>query len=360
MKKRFLCLLLATLVLGLTGCQKNTAPDLMSPVGVKMDTAKVVRSDVFATAVYHGEVVPFTEEQFFATEGVLGEILVKTGDTVKKGALLARLNVEKIEEQVKALEQEIGKIVKAGEFFDRTAEAKIAIAQEELASLREQAEVSAEERVAKQLSIEKMRLDLQQEKELRALKLEYQRTQLAAYQAKMTNTELYATVGGKVTYVTPKKEGDGIAAYAAVVSIAKEGELQISSEYIAESYIDHADKVLARVGAEEVALQYHPVDREKYVELALSGKQPKSKFTFLEEAEVTAGQYAAVLLISSLRENVLAIPTNAVYQEDGGTYVYKMEGETRVRCDVTVGVSTENKTEIIAGLKEGDEVYVKE
>lgn len=360
MKKRCLCLLLSVLLLVLTGCQKKNVPDLMDPVGVRMDTAKVVRGDIFGTSVYHGEVVPLTEVQFFAEEGILGEILVKTGDTVKKGALLARLNVEKIREQAAALEQEIGKMTETGEFSDRIAQAKIAIAKEELAVLREQAEVSAEACAAKQLSIEKMQLDLQQAQELRALDLEYKRTRLAAIRAKMANTELYASVGGRVTYVTPKKVGERLEARAAVVNIAVEEKLQISSEYIAEAYIDRADKVVARVGSGEVEVQYHPFSQETYVEFALSGKQPKSTFSFLEEVEATAGQYAAVLLISSYKEDVLTVPSNAVYRDGERDYVYKIEGESRVRCDVTVGVSTENKMEIIAGLKEGDEVYVKE
>ena len=51
---------------------------------------------------------------------------------------------------------------------------------------------------------------------------------------------------------------------------------------------------------------------------------------------------------------------NAIYADENGSYVYRVEGEQHVRCDVTVGITTVSKVEILAGLQEGDEVYVKE
>ena len=40
-------------------------------------------------------------------------------------------------------------------------------------------------------------------------------------------------------------------------------------------------------------------------------------------------------------------------------YVYVMKGETKVRQQVEVGITTDINAEITNGLVEGDEVYVK-
>ena len=40
-------------------------------------------------------------------------------------------------------------------------------------------------------------------------------------------------------------------------------------------------------------------------------------------------------------------------------YVYKLVDNQRIRCDVKLGLVTATEAEILAGLKEGDIVYVK-
>ena len=51
---------------------------------------------------------------------------------------------------------------------------------------------------------------------------------------------------------------------------------------------------------------------------------------------------------------------NAVHSGTGGKYVYLMEDGQRVIRNVTLGIVTDAKAEILEGLEEGDLVYVRE
>ena len=51
---------------------------------------------------------------------------------------------------------------------------------------------------------------------------------------------------------------------------------------------------------------------------------------------------------------------NSVFTENGESYVYVVEGESRVRRDVTCGVRGAVEIEITFGLEEGETVYVGE
>ena len=71
------------------------------------------------------------------------------------------------------------------------------------------------------------------------------------------------------------------------------------------------------------------------------------------------GDFVLICMVGNYHPEVLSIPSNAVYRDSTGTYVYLMEEDTRVRKDVTLGYSGTVYVEIAEGLQEGDRVYVK-
>ena len=72
--------------------------------------------------------------------------------------------------------------------------------------------------------------------------------------------------------------------------------------------------------------------------------------------DVYAGSSATVEIIVEQVDDVLAVPSMALRQDDEGTYVYKMVDGQRVRTAVTTGATYGMSTEVISGLEEGDEV----
>lgn len=361
--KKCLALTMTLFVLtGLLGCGGDgmEAPKLLEPVAVKMDVAKVQRGDLYKVATYNGEVVPYVEELHFSVDGYLEEISVMMGDTVEKGEVLATLSEEKIREQIETLNEEIEDLVKQGEYSDRLAAADIEIAKEELAILQE-AEASEQECKVKELEVQKLELKLEQAKEMRSLELSEKQSSLETLQKKTENNEIIAPYSGTIVYISDVENADAIQAYEPVIYIADDTRLSLSSEYVSEADIAGADKIYAKIQEKEYEITYIPYEKSEYVTMLLSGLEVTSKFSIDAGAEaLSGGEFAAVMVLSSYREDVLTIPANALYRDENGRYVYKQVDDARVRCDVTVGLVTDTKAEITEGLQEGDVVYVKE
>lgn len=72
---------------------------------------------------------------------------------------------------------------------------------------------------------------------------------------------------------------------------------------------------------------------------------------------VTIGDPVSVGADFGVRDGVLVLPTAAI-RRDGGTYVLILNGEEERRVDVTLGITTEDLVEIVAGLAEHDVVVL--
>lgn len=362
MKKSIVYILGLLLLCSIMGCTDggSSAPDLLEPVGVKLDTAVVEHGEIYEATVYKGEVVPYVEELSFAVDGYLGEVSVKIGDAVQEGQVLATLDSEKLEKQIENLEDEIAHIHKIGEYSDRLAALDIAIAEEQLEMLRQAGTATSICR-EKELEIQQLKLDLKQSQELRNLETDYKKEKLEILKKQINSAVITAPISGQIVYLISAEEEKTIKAYTTVIGIADTEQLRISTDYISAEVIDAAAQVYARVLDMDVALTYVPMDSDEYVSEVLAGEQVKSEFIMETGNErIQSGQYAAVILISSYKEDVLTIPSNAVYRDEKGWYVYKIEGNDHIRCNITVGIMNEAKAEIVEGLQEGDMVYVKE
>jgi multidrug efflux pump subunit AcrA (membrane-fusion protein) len=71
-----------------------------------------------------------------------------------------------------------------------------------------------------------------------------------------------------------------------------------------------------------------------------------------------AGGSATVAIIVKQLPNVLTVPTAAVHTANGKTVVYQRKNGSQVNTPVTVGAVFGPSTQIIAGLKSGDQVVV--
>jgi membrane fusion protein (multidrug efflux system) len=57
--------------------------------------------------------------------------------------------------------------------------------------------------------------------------------------------------------------------------------------------------------------------------------------------------------------DVVKVPAETVFEEDGKSYVYKVEGDARVKTEVSVGHRSDREVEITQGLAEGDKIYAQ-
>lgn len=367
MKKCLTWMTTLLMLLGLTACGSDPmeAPELLEPVGVKTDTEAVQRGDLYDIAAYNAEIVPYVEEVHFLVNGSLDELRVSVGDYVREGEVLAVLEEEQLLDQIEALEEEIADIRKEGEYSDRITGADIQIAKEELAILQESG-ASTEALRVKEVEITQLETGLSQAKEMRDLSLQEKNRTLQALKEQSGKNQITAPFSGKVVYISQTRIGSYITGYDPVIYLADESKLSLSSEYISKLDIRDADRIYAVIDDKEYEITY---DEEENTHVTYvmnsSGDLEASSDTRTvfqitgTEGEIKSGQLGRVVTISSYRENVLTVPVNALYQEKAEYYVYKQVDDQRVRCDVTVGVITDTKAEIMEGLQEGDRVYVR-
>ena len=95
MKNASVILALVLALGSFAGCQSESsaAPELLEPVGVRMDTAEMQYGDIYNISVYSGAIEPYVEELWFESDGVLGEVLVSVGDTVEAGQELGAIGM---------------------------------------------------------------------------------------------------------------------------------------------------------------------------------------------------------------------------------------------------------------------------
>ena len=362
MKKWISCLMALLILTSLAGCGEEqttaTVPELLEPVGVKMDTAVVEYGNIYNVSYMEGQVIPFVQTMHFDASGTLGEVYVKVGDTVKAGDVLATLDQSNVENAIAKLDAEIAHEEKLAGYSDAKAEADIAIAEAELEILRRDGGTQEELNV-KWIKIEQMKTNLRQTKELRALSMDDLYAEREELRKQLGTQSLLAPFDGEVVFVGSKaKSGTKVDASVALFVIADNNRTYIDVEKMTEAGINSAYELKARVLDREVDLIYLSEVEHPELEEVFSVAEGKL-FTYESDEPLRTGEFAGVLLTTSYKENVLTIPVNALLRDREGTYVYVVEDGRRIRCDVVVGQYSDSKVEILSGLKEGDVVYVQ-
>ena len=114
MKKRIVLAALITAICVTAGCKNNdnniTVPKLLEPVGKVDDTAKVIKGDISNTKIFDAQVIPYTEEIGFESEGIIKKLNVKLGDEVKQGDVLAVLEGAGNDNEYEVLSTEIERL----------------------------------------------------------------------------------------------------------------------------------------------------------------------------------------------------------------------------------------------------------
>ena len=362
MKKWFTWILCLLILFGMTGCADSSkaVPELLEPVGVKINTATVQRDTIYTAQTFAGEIVPYVEELYFLTDGKLADIYVLPGERVEEGQVLAALDEEAIRDEIARLDNEAYEISTVGKYTDRQIEADISIAKVELEKL--QAESAAEQECSeKESQIQQLELQLKQAQELRNIELGYKYSSIDSLRESLNTTKIIAPFTGRIVYVQNAKSGDAIQGFSTVLCIADETKLTVQIDFELEDTFTRADKLYAQVMDKAYDVTYLPYAQDEYLSMMLSGKDMKARFSIdAQPDELESGQFAAVMALYDYKENVLTIPVNALYRYQNGRHVYKLVDGQRIRCDVTVGVITKAKIEILDGLTEGDVICVND
>jgi len=277
--------------------------------------------------------------------GVVARLHVRIGDAVERGQLLAELETRELaarqDQAAAALAQ---------------AEASLRYADADLARRRELGAARLLSTADLDLAVRARNVAEQQRAEA-AANLEFARTQLAY-------SRITAPIQGVVASVSTQ-EGETVAASLAAptfVTLVDLARLEVwayvdetdigrihkgqAARFTVDTYPDHEFEGRVTAVYPQAEIRDNVVD---YVTVVTF--DPPRDRTLRPEMTTT------VRIAVETRSNVLAVPRRAVRREGGRAYVLTAAGEKRW---VTLGSRDEMDCEIVAGLREGDEVRVGE
>lgn len=293
-------------------------------------TETVSRTDVSETVSVSGELVP-TEyaDLSFRAIGLVEEVYVKEGESVKAGDPLAVLDRSVQMSQLAA------------------AEVALRIAEEaEKLALRNKNDLDPEERRSKKLASEAAREDAR------------------TLRAEMEKSVIRAPFDGRITRVD-LRSGETASIGVAVFRIARSGGL------VVESRVPESDIVKLSVGMEASvtfdALDSSDLFQAKVVAIDESASIVQDVVSYVVTFEVAAiderlrdGMSADIDVVTAEREGVLAVPFRALTVRGEKTFatLSRMDGTTE-EVQVKTGLEGDDGTvEIVSGLKEGDVVVI--
>jgi multidrug efflux pump subunit AcrA (membrane-fusion protein) len=325
-----------------------------------------------------GEVTPATQDPlFFRSSGFINRVPFKGGDTVKKGDIIAELQIDDLLNQLQQAEIDLevaraalANQVKAREYAIARAEHNVKLAELNL----EQAKSSggsknqiamAEENLAlAQLSLQEASEEINSFEEQAV-----RRTELAVERLKsqIAERQIVAPYDG-ILFRHAIRPGDAVEAFEPLFTIGDPSELVIRTNRT----IDLQGKLRENT---EAYMRLDPDSEQKFslrylpnfapVSSSLEetkGGQTITDYYYFEMSErpdaslIPVGQSVEVEIVTGRNENAMTLPPAVIREFGGLKFVIIREGDTQRRVEVRVGLATNEKVEVIGDLKEGDMV----
>ena len=411
--KKFLPILLGVL-LGLSSCAVggtgSAPPELLTPVSaqIRIDTALVTRGNVAEVERRTGIVrTDSTSLNFGPVSASFGRFYVQPGDTVTEGQLLASLDMTHLEEQIENQEEHIARLRRDFDFDNELRRIDIEIQALELRAMRiapapppvtlspkeesdydqeyenedenihddydeddtqnqedetpppppDVAPPAAADTAWLSQELSRARLELELALERQALTLRHEEEDLQEMRTRLAQSFLYAPFSGTVTYISQRPPGAWVSSFEPMIYIASE-DAQIFVEYDGGQPYHHAmgARVVAHIGEETFYATRLSITREQVQRY----ERPPIRFVLDTDSPPPVGSFVSLHIYTAWEEDVLRLPRNTLFfHPDLGFYVYQVTGAEREMVVVSVGIRSETYVEILGGLGEGDEVYVR-
>lgn len=327
LSKLLLAVTLFVFCLSLPGCyffpreEPVLAPPLIKPDRVTYNVVEAVRGEIENSIRGSGYFVAEIQENLFFKfrGGRLKNIYVRLGDFVNKGDLVAELETDDLEMQIK--QQEI-LVEKARLSYERC---------------------KIESPPGDDYNIKMAEMEL----ESAMLQMEYLETEFE-------KSRLFSTISGKIIYISDSLPGDYVNAYQNLLRVADTESLLLEYKGDKAAYFSLGTEVEVNIDDKvytgEVVFNASnaPIEElEKYKDTV------RIKVEELPE-DVRLGQKADIKLVIARKENALIIPRNSVYLNLGDPYIYVLENNVRTERYVKLGIESSTMVEIVEGLQDGE------
>ena len=285
----------------------------------------------------------------------VAEVYVEEGESVVKGQLLAELDIGNAQDQIRTLEYNIAK-------NELNLQNSVINEQDEISAVWLQYLFKSGKTAWEQENVEKNVEGIQQRYRYNredwedAIALD--KAELAALQADVKNSRLVAGMDGTVSEIKEYLEGSTSVMGEEVITIIDSTECLFEVTDITwASYFEEGEEVDLSIVAGTGAGNYKliPYDKENWGEkllFTLSGDT--------EDVNIGVGASGTIYFTLEERTQVLTVPTKAVHQASGKSYVYVLgEGNMREVKWIETGLFGDETVEVLSGLTEGEKVIIK-
>lgn len=333
------------LVIGLAVATLVIVWAINSRVGAKsekLETATVARKDLTQTVSASGKVK--AQEQVdlkFQTSGSLTWVGVKEGDAVKKWQAVAKLDTRELQ---KTLEKYLIDYSEQRNDFEEAWRVTYG------GKRPEQALTDTVKRILEknQWDLEKAVLDV----ELKDIALKL--------------ATLITPIEGVVTHIDTPYAGINITPATAVFSIANPKVM------LFEANIDEADAAKVKEGQEAIiALDAFPEQKfqGKIIKINFEAVTTKGGGTAFptevvlpenQDLQFKIGMNGEMEILTAKKENVMVIPSEAIYSKNERSYVRVLENNKVSEVEIKTGLETDQETEVLEGLTPGQKIITSE
>ncbi|HVP43085.1 MAG TPA: efflux RND transporter periplasmic adaptor subunit [Terriglobales bacterium] len=352
--------------------------------GTKIDpskVAKVEKGDLAKSVVATGKIEPITKVEIKSkASGIVKKLYVEYGDHVKAGQLLAELDKEQIQAQVRESE---AALAAAEADYERSKVDAMGVDIPTLKRAYERAQGMAKEGVVSSSALD----DAQRAYELAVNKQAVAKAQLAVNRAKVEQARAQlANQRENLSYTTIVAPIDGIIlsrdvemgdAVSSILVLGSSATLVMTMGDTHEVYVkgkvDESDIGKVYLG------QPARIKVESFKDKVFTGKVTKISPMGVEKDNVTTfevrvsidnpgGELKAAMtanaeIILEEHKGVLMIPEGAIiYDKDkkASVEVPASNGKDgKKKVAINIGISNGAKTEVVSGLKEGEQVVLQ-
>lgn len=366
--------------------------------------------EVETYTVGKGEIQSFVEEiatvksnsqrkVYSEATGEIIKINIDIGDKVNKGDILAEMDVEDIDLQIKSMESKL-KALKAAyaeaikmpdEELINKAEAnvesiKISVDEarrnvENNKKLYEEGAISFDnyQKAVNYLQMQEEALKVA-ESEVQMLQKGPSQNVIAQYKAQIEEMgyQLDLLKKNKASFVliSPTdgtvleklvEEGEFVQTGMPVIEIGDEGDLYLEADILISEIGDikeGADVIIYNDNLNIDNLKgkvrkIHPKAFNKLSDLGIEQKRVKVEIDIEDKTDDLKIDYESnVKIITHKKKNVVIIPDDSIVEYEDGKYVYVIDKEETILRKIETGIEGDDMVEVVSGLDEGDEIVL--
>jgi macrolide-specific efflux system membrane fusion protein len=358
--RRFAPVLLVTMFV-LAACANQSLPEDEStptpfPTPSK-PTFIVQRGDIIRETEFYGRIAPVaSREAFFALDGRVANVYVSVGDEVKAGQLLADLDdLADLQEEWAAANEEVLRQQEVAGKVIRRAEIDLEIAELTLGQYQSEGRSPFEIQI-QTLEVERAQMALDEVKADPALLASTDKVK--ELEAQMELAQLVAPADG--TIVAAVEEGQSVRTNTTAFVIGEDEQLEVRATVNDETLKELYEEMLVTV-----TLQSQPdapleaVIRQLPFPYGSAGSDNNDgsvrvRLTNLPPAGFELGEEATIVAVLAQKPATLWLPPDAIRSAGGRVFVFVQTDSGPKQVNITTGVTTKERVEILEGLSEGD------